>query len=122
MIAIHHRLAVVALNPLAIPFHDVAVRIREISLGFGCGGAIGLMGQASPARAPGEVPIKGFTAHLRDGTLGKLWTTGHQWKPFLAPTGSSALSQVPLRGCPEPAWKSFFESRVELDPVRPGLD
>ncbi len=34
--------------------------------------------------------------------LGKLWTTGHRWKLSLAPTGSSALSQVPPRGFPEP--------------------
>ena len=33
--------------------------------------------------------------------LRKLWTTGHQWKLSRAPTGSSALSQVSLRGCPE---------------------
>jgi hypothetical protein len=30
--------------------------------------------------------------------LGKLWTTSHQWKLSLSPTGISALSQVPLRG------------------------
>jgi len=33
--------------------------------------------------------------------LRKLWATGRQWKLSLATTGSSALSQVPLRGYPE---------------------
>jgi hypothetical protein len=36
------------------------------------------------------------------GVLRKLWTTGRQWKLSLAPTGSSAVSRVPLRGFPEP--------------------
>jgi hypothetical protein len=31
---------------------------------------------------------------------GKLWTTGRPRESPLAPTGSSTLSQVPLRGCP----------------------
>jgi hypothetical protein len=58
-------------------------------------------------RAPGITA--GAALGLGEGTLQQtvlclrtLWTTGHQRRLSLAPTGSSALSQVPLRGCPEP--------------------
>ena len=48
MVAIDHRLAVVALKKLLTVSPDVAVGVGEIALGFGSGCAIGLGGQASP--------------------------------------------------------------------------
>ncbi len=52
MVSIDHRLEVVALKDLAIASHDVAVGVGEVPLGFGSGGGIGLVGQASPRPPP----------------------------------------------------------------------
>jgi hypothetical protein len=47
VIAIDDRLAVVALQQVAVAFHDVAVCIRLVALRSGRGTAIGAMGKAA---------------------------------------------------------------------------
>jgi len=49
-----------------------------------------------------KAALAGAAEGLFRASSRKLWTTGRQWKLSLVPTGSSALSHVPLRSCPEP--------------------
>ena len=60
VIAIDGRLAVVALQQVAVAFHDMAVWIRVVPLRSGCGAAIGLMGQAAIRHGVSRLRIQSF--------------------------------------------------------------
>ena len=55
VIAIDGCLAVVALQQVAVAFHEVAAWIRVVPLRSGCGTAIGPMGQAGNDDGPGRL-------------------------------------------------------------------